>query len=145
MKSQENILKEINSNKELKRNINNNFYGQSEEERQTAFIDNAKRYIKAIKEGRVICNIASVSKSGMSRNIKFLECSGRKSNYHYSSFYSLFKSLGYASKDDNFRINGCGMDMIFHTNYTNIHNFKSLGLISAKQCSVLAQRTPSII
>jgi hypothetical protein len=39
------------------------------------FIRDSKRYINAIKEGRVICNIESVSRSGMSRKMKFLECS----------------------------------------------------------------------
>ena len=33
------------------------------------------RYIKASKEHRIICNIESVSSSGMSRVIKFLEIS----------------------------------------------------------------------
>jgi hypothetical protein len=111
------------------------------------FIDGAKRYIKAIKQGRMICNIDSVSRSGMSRNIKFLECSYTSFGYRYYTFYSLFKSLGFRDTGNRglFRIGGCGMDMIFHTNYTIIHKLYKLGFMSQKECDILAQKTPQVI
>ncbi len=120
-------------------------YGSSE---VSDFIRNAKRYIKAIKQGRVICNIESVSASGMSRTIKFLECSGSiKNGFSYLNFYTLFDNLGFTKvkNSQTFRVNGCGMDMIFHTNYTIIHDLQRLGFLSKKEASILAQKTPSVI
>lgn len=113
------------------------------------FIDNAKRYIKAIKENRMICSIGSVSKSGMSRTIKFVELakSDDSDRHHLYNFYQFFDVLGYTKiKDsDYFRIGGCGMDMIFYTNYSIIHNLKSIGLVSDDECKTLSQNTPSVI
>ena len=117
-----------------------------------SFIKEAKRYVKAIKEHRMICNIGKVSSSGMSRNIKFLEMAkcktyDKKTRYGLSNFYQFFNVMQYTPVKDSdyFRIGGCGMDMIFHTNYTIIHNLQYLGLISKKDCESLAQATPAII
>lgn len=113
------------------------------------FINNAKRYIKAIKENRMICSIGSVSKSGMSRNIKFVELtkSDTSDKHQLYNFYQFFDVLGYTKvkNSDYFRIGGCGMDMIFHTNYTIIHNLKSIGLVSVDECKTLSQNTPYVI
>jgi hypothetical protein len=113
------------------------------------FIDNAKRYIKAIKENRMICSIGSVSKSGMSRTIKFVELSKSDDSdrHHLYNFYEFFDVLGYTKikNSDYFRIGGCGMDMIFYTNYTIIHDLKRLGLVSDDECRTLSQNTPSVI
>ena len=120
-------------------------YGSSEID---IFTENAKRYIKAIKQGRVICNIEHVSTSGMSRNLKFIECSGNtKKGFRYLNFWSLFKNLGFSSpKNSNcFKISGCGMDMVFHTNYTIINNLHQLGFINKKECEILSQKTPTTI
>lgn len=111
------------------------------------FIYNAERYIKAIKEGRMLCKIASVSASGMSRNICFNEMNKSDNQYYIYNFYLFFCVLGYSKvKDtDYFRINGCGMDMIFHTNYSIIHQLHDLGFVDKADCTVLAQKTPHII
>ena len=114
---------------------------------EQVFTEHCKRYIKAIKQGRMICAIDRVSASGMSRNIKFLECAKGKDRYHYLTFWELFCILGYTNvkNTDTFRIGGCGMDMIFHTNYSIIHQLKRLGFITDKTCEVLAQKTPNVI
>ena len=111
------------------------------------FVDAAKRYIKAIKEGRIICNIDTVSSSGMSRTIKFLECSKGRNGYNYLNFYKFMIDLGFTpvKQKNTFRISGCGMDMIFHTNCTIINNLHRLGFINKKQCTELEQKTPSVI
>lgn len=145
MKKQERVLANIQSNKEIQKGISKlNYYS---EER---FIQDASLYIKAIKEGRMICSIPHVSKSGMSINIKFLECAKRyKSNtYNYNNFFAFFKALGFTEarqKDHSFTVGGCGMDMVFHTNYTIIHRLFSLGFINYYQCESLAQMTPTVI
>ena len=114
------------------------------------FLKNAKTYIKAIKENRMICNIGSVSNSGMSRTIKFMSCEKSNSTpkkYYYRNYWSFFKVLGYpeVKKSGYFRIQGCGMDMIFHTNYSIIHDLERLGFINKKECDNLAQQTPPVI
>lgn len=112
-------------------------------------IESGMRWVKAIKEERVICSIVSVSKSGMSRQMKFFECKkGKGTNrHHYLNFYSMFKSLGESMNRDNgcIRVHGCGMDMVFHTNYTTIHELHRLGFINKKECHLLQDKTPTCI
>lgn len=139
------LIERINSNKEIQKNFKKLSHYSAE-----SFIKDAKQYIKAIDGGRMICSIKSVSPSGMSRNIKFLSCEkGRMGGRSwYSNYFCLFISLGFTesrARDHYFTINGCGMDMIFHTNYTICHNLKNLGIITKKQCDALCQATPSII
>lgn len=137
----ETFSKRLQDNKEILKSAKNAYYFKDESELYKMLFDDCQRYIKAIKEYRMGCIIVSVSKSGMSRNIKFFE--GRKNGF--STFFNLFQSFGYSNKDDSFRVNGCGMDMIFHTNYSLIHNMCRLGLLSKKQCSKLAQQTPTVL
>jgi hypothetical protein len=109
------------------------------------FLTDAKDYINAIKSGRMFCIIESVSASGMSRVIKFHSFQGTTKHGYYRQYWCFFRVLGYtqAKNSDGFRINGCGMDMIFHTNYTIIHDLKKLGLITPEECGKLAQQTPT--
>jgi len=133
------VIKKIEANKELMKNINSlNHYNIEN------FIRDAKDYINAIKTGRMLSIIEHVSSSGMSRIIKFHSFQGGKGRGYYRQYSCLFIALGYkqAKGYEGFRINGCGMDMVFHTNYSIIHNLKRLGLINNEQCSHLAQQTP---
>ena len=137
------IIKNINQDKTLLKKINNESFYSIE-----SFIESANRYIKAIKEGRMICSIDTVSASGMSCTIKFLECSKGKDKFNYLNFFMFFKILDFTPANRHshyFRISGCGMDMIFHTNYTIIHKLTRLGFINNKQCQNLAQQTPNVI
>jgi len=114
------------------------------------FVSDAQSYIKAIREGRMINSIGSVSASGMSRTIKFLSCERYKdeANYNYRQYWAFFTALGHSearNKNGYFSISGCGMDMVFHTNYSIIHKLKSLSFITEDECRTLAQRTPTTI
>jgi hypothetical protein len=145
MTKKEGFLKELNSDrfKWLLKNIEKQDYYSVDQ-----FYNDCERYVKAIKDGRIICSIGSVSSSGMSRTIKFLECSKGRNRYNFMNFFSFFKALGYSdarSRDHYFKIQGCGMDMIFHSNYTNIHYMERLRIIGKKQCTDLAQQTPTVI
>ena len=142
MKKQDKILKAISENKDLQKNFKKLYSFTNEE-----FLNNAKRYIKAVKDGRMFCVIESVSASGMSRVLDFKEMNGnKKEGFRIYNFNALFVALGFQSvKNSGFRVNGCGMDMVFHTNYTIIHNLKNLGLISKDECNILAQKTPSVV
>jgi len=144
MKKQERILENINMDKEIMNYIKKENYHNLED-----FYNDASRYILAIKEGRMVNSIGSVAGSGMSRTIRFLSCEKRKvGGYGYMSYFSFFSALGYKAGGkygDYFRVNGCGMDMIFDTNYNIIHRLKGLGFINEKQCKVLSQMTPNTI
>jgi hypothetical protein len=144
MKKKERILKAITENREIQKGINKLTYFDD-----LAFYENAERYIKAIKENRIICNIESVSKSGMSRNIKFLECSINKDTKraNWLNFYAFFTSMNFerVKNSNSFRIHGCGMDMIFDTNYRIIHKLGNLGFLTKEEVRILAQNTPPII
>lgn len=130
----EKLVLAVNNDKSIVKNFPQYFEA-------TDFVSSAQSYIKAIKSGRMLCVIKSVSASGMSRVISFHSFEGTG----YRQYWSLFKALGY-SEDKNtqgFRIGGCGMDMVFATNYNIIHKLHSLGFITAKECATLAQKTPT--
>ena len=139
-----NLTANIEANKEILKGISKLNYYTVEN-----FISDAKDYIKAISEYRMLCVIEKVSSSGMSRNIKFHSCekTSRENKFYYRQYRCLFVALGYtAVKDaDSFRIGGCGMDMIFHTNYTIIHRLHRLEFITKEQCERLAQQTPVVL
>ena len=129
--------------KEIEKMVKGNEYYSSDD-----FIRDAKRYVKAIKEGRIICDIASVSRSGMSRKMKFLECHRNSStgNYQYLTFFGMYRALGYNPKRDGLiNISGCGMDMVFHTNYNVIYKLCFLRFITRDTRDHLCQQTPTVI
>lgn len=134
--------KDMELTTELKKRIaKNNYYSEEN------FIKDAQTYIEAIKQNRVIVSVANVSKSGMSRKLKVLAYEPNKETNagYYRQFLSMFEALGYKVKDYSFTVNGCGMDMIFHTNYSAMHTFKNIGLITKEECEILAQKTPQTI
>lgn len=144
MKNLQTILANIAKDKHLTKFIESEEYYSAED-----FIKDAQAYIKAIKDKRMLCTIESVSASGMSRVLKFNSCEKNKNTkeYYFRQYSFLFLGLGYTQQKNSygFRVNGCGMDMVFHTNYTNIHTFKRLGLLTDKECSKLAQMTPTYL
>lgn len=142
MKTKKEITEAVNGNKELTKSINKVSYYSVDQ-----FISDAERYILAIKEGRMCCVINSVSRSGMSRKIRFVECSKGKDRYNYMNFFAFFTALGFSRGKDSdfFIINGCGMDMIFHTNYTIIHRLCRLGFLTTEECEKVCQMTPPVL
>jgi hypothetical protein len=141
-------MNNINLSNEVKKAVAKNEYYSTDQ-----FINDAIKWVEAIKEGRVICTVASVSKSGMSRELKFLSCEPSKYNneqgenvrYSYRQYNIMLECLGFKfdRKSWAITVNGCGMDMIFNTNYTIMHNFKSMGIITESECSSYAQMTPT--
>lgn len=145
MKKTEKLILNVENDKEISKRINAMPYYEVER-----FVNDAEDYIKAIKEGRMINSIGHVSSSGMSRSIKFVSMEKSKHNkqFYVRNFFQLFKALGYTesrAREHYFTIGGCGMDMIFHTNYSIIHRLHRLGFINKEQCSKLAQMTPQTI
>lgn len=144
MKTKEEIIEALRNEPIMKKIKSINYYSIE------SFYDDAIRYIEAIREQRMINTIGSVSSSGMSRTIKFVEISKNESTgcYNVLNFWSFFKALGYKearNKDGYFSISGCGMDMIFHTNYTNIRDLYYYGFLTKEETDVLSQQTPRTI
>lgn len=129
------IIEKLKAKKEFQKNA----YYENYDNSIKHFVSDAKTYIKAIKENRMLCIIKSVSSSGMSRVISFHSF---EKNY-YRQYFCFFKTLGYSEVNEGFRIHGCGMDMIFNTNYNIIHKLHRLRLISKKECDILCQKTPT--
>lgn len=94
---------------------------------------NVERFIKALKEQRIVVSIPHVSSSGMSRIIRFREIGKYKSSgkYHYIiyQFDWFFEHLGYCYDKnwDGIKVGGCGMDMVFHTLYSVCGTLKHYG------------------
>jgi hypothetical protein len=112
------------------------------------FEKDVNSYVAAIRQRRMLCRIHSVSASGMSRTISFHSCEiGKDGNGWYRQYWSFFKAMGFTALRDKdyFRINGCGMDMVFDTNYRIIHNLGRLGYLDKKDVDDLAQMTPVVL
>jgi hypothetical protein len=78
------------------------------------------RIKNALLKGNFYAGVQSVSKSGMSRVIKL--------GYIYKNKFRSINDpqiLALACCDRNGRISGCGMDMLFHAQYTLFNNLHS--------------------
>jgi len=143
MTKKERIQKKITEKKNLQRFLAREKYATAE-----GLAHDCLRYASACRDGRLLCNIESVSASGMSRVLAFYEVAkldqplndGRK--FCLLNFHQLFRALGYTRSGDGFRVSGCGMDMVFATNYEIIHSLAALGAVSDAEAKKLAQITP---
>ena len=136
------VINQIMEDKDLKKNILTKGAGMQ------SFIEDAQDYILALKERRMLCVIQSVSSSGMSRNLSFYSCEKYEHHdgYYYRNYRALFKSLGYSeAKNGGFTIRGCGMDMVFHTNYSICSTLRQIGLLTAEEFGKLSQSTPPVL
>lgn len=133
-----------NFSNNLKNQICNNFYGETEQEKINEFIDTAKRYIKAVEERRLVTTIGKVAPSGLSRTVKFIEV---QKNVGTLNFYVFFKTLGFEQvKNSNyFRVHGCGMNMIFDTHYKIVMKLKNSNIIKDKRANKLINKSLTTI
>ena len=128
----------ITITKEIQKKIDNREYYNTE-----LFIKDCKQYIKAVESGRILYRVTHVSQSGMSRNISITSYEGTMSKGYYSSYYYMLEMLGFkfANKHSNdIKVSGCGMDMLFATNYDIINELFHMGFMSMAKCNTLAQR-----
>ena len=124
--------------KEIQKKIENKEYFNTE-----LFIKDCKQYIKAVESGRILYKVTHVSQSGMSRDISITSYEGIMSKGYYSSYYYMLEMLGFkfANKHSNdIKVSGCGMDMLFATNYDIIHSLYNMGFMNKTKCKTLAQR-----
>jgi hypothetical protein len=84
-------------------------------------LENIKNTYKAIIKGAIIADVVSVSKSGMSRRIKFYYIKNNKIIRATNAIsFLLNKAYNYNVNDEGLKVSGCGMDMVFHTLYNCI-------------------------
>ena len=142
MKKIERIQANIRANKDLIKRIENERYYSIE-----ALILDAKEYISDVKSGAMYCVIKSVSSSGMSRTMNFGSnrkgLGGRYRNRQYNYFLRMMGET--YTKDGYIRVNGCGMDMVFATNYNIIRELHRLGFVGIRERDELAQMTPIVL
>lgn len=141
MKKIERVKKNIENDKEIMKQLDKELYYNIND-----FISDVNVYIKAVKEGRILYHVGTVSKSGMSRTILIQSCERRsyngKTSYGYRQYIMMLKVTGYTvirGWHDTIRVYGCGMNMLFATNYNLIHKFYKLGFINKSQCEKLCQ------
>ena len=130
-------MQTINLTKEMIKRLESNEYYSKED-----FINDCKTYIKALKSGRLQYRVTNISKSGSSRDILISSFEGSMTKGYYRNYINMLEVLGlnFVSKySSEIRVKGCGMNMLFATNYNIIHTFKNIGLINNKQCETLAQ------
>ena len=140
MKKVERITKNIENNKELLKGL------KKVDMPIERFIDDAQTYLRAVKERRISYTVDTVSKSGMSRTLLITSCErwrwDGKIRYYYRQYNTMLQALGYSVKRgyrDSIKVSGCGMNMLFATNYNIVWSLHRLGFISRKQCNVLCQ------
>ena len=131
-------MKQIKLSQEVINNLKKENYYTEE-----AFINDAKTYIKAVKSCRIHYSVTQVSASGMSRNISIMSYEGSMSKGYYRNCFAMLRVMGYRSADKyshDIKVSGCGMNMLFATNYNIIHSFYRMGFINKTTCDTLAQR-----
>ena len=124
------------SKETIKRIKAQSFYSQED------FIKDCKTYIKAVQSGRILYTATHVSASGMNRNINIKSFEGNMTKGSHRNYYSMLKVLGYSFAKDShdIKVSGCGMDMLFATNYDIIHTLHRMKFISKAKCETLAQK-----
>ena len=140
MKKIERIARNIGKNKELMTRL------KKVDMPVEWFISDAQTYIRAVADRRISYAVDTVSKSGMSRTLIITSCERsrweNKVSYHYRHYNTMLQAMGYSVKRgyrDSIRVHGCGMNMLFATNYNIIWTLCRLGFISRKKCAVLCQ------
>ena len=132
----EKVVARIKNNKEIMRRLNKEAYCTPE-----ILAGDMQTYVNALRDGRVRYSVRSVSRSGMQRQIEIISCEKSDYGYWFRQYGRMFEMLGYRVNRDNLVVvNGCGMSMTFHINYSLMHTLCRLGLVSKAVCATLAQK-----
>ena len=126
----------IKLNTEILNKIEANEYYDEE-----SFISDCKSYIKAVQSGRILYTVTSVSQSGMSRTINISSYEGTMTKGYYRNYINMLETLGYKfNKNYDIKVRGCGMNMLFSTNYNIIYNLFNMGFITKAKRDSLSQK-----
>lgn len=92
---------------------------------------NAERFLKAVKEHRLLCSVKHVSRNGMSRIIGVYEIQHDDNGRPYLCQFNWFLGeIGFKYNDDYhaIRVGGCGMDMIYNLLYNAVDKLRYYGM-----------------
>lgn len=104
------------------------------------FEKDCNAYIEAVKSGRILYNVEHVSASGMSRKITIKSFEGTMEKGYYRNYFAMLEIFGYKmNKDYTITVKGCGMNMLFATNYDLINQMFKMELLDKETCDTLAQ------
>ena len=125
MKLTKTVIKRIEANK---------YYNQED------FVKDCKTYIKAVQANRALFRVTHVSTSGMSRNISITSFEGKMSKGYFRQYASMLEVMGF-NLTNRFEVkaSGCGMDMVWNTNYNIVNMIKSYGIITKKTSEKVSQ------
>ena len=108
---------------------------------EESFIKDCNIYIEAVKSGRVLYEVVSVSASGMSRKVIIRSFEGTMEKGFYRNYRQMLEIFGHKmNKDYSITVKGCGMNMLFATNYDLIGQMERLGFIDKELSDDLKQR-----
>ena len=120
--------------KEVLKNLTKNeFYTKDN------FYKDIESFITALQDGRLITEVISVSRSGMSRTIMIEAFEGDYKNGYYRNFIGMFHTLGDKVTDKGYiKVSGCGMDMVFSLKYQTLLSFENMGFLQKGEALKLA-------
>ena len=126
----------IELTKEVLKNLAKNEYYTEDD-----FSKDVKAFITAIQDGRLITEVISVSRSGMSRSIMVRAFEGDYENGYYRNFIGMFHTIGEkVTKEGCIKVSGCGMDMVFGLKYQTLLSFEDMGFLQKGEALKLAGR-----
>ncbi len=78
----------------------------------------------------------------MSRDIKITSCEKGEKNYYYREYSRMLEILGFSfnKRTWDLKVSGCGMNMLFATNYNIMRYLLNLKFINRKECAILEQK-----
>ena len=118
----------------IKRIEANKYYSEE------SFVKDCKTYIKAVQAGRALFRVTHVSTSGMSRNISITSFEGKMSKGYFRQYASMLEVMGFnLTNRFEVKVSGCGMDMVWNTNYNIVNMIKSYGIITKKTSAIVSQ------
>ena len=118
-------MKGIVLSKEVLKNLAKNEYYTKDN-----FYKDIESFITAIQDGRLITEVISVSRSGMSRDIMVKAFEGDYKNGYYRNFIGMFLTLGEkVTKEGYIKVSGCGMNMVFSLKNQTLLSFENMGFL----------------
>ena len=108
------------------------------------FKRDAARYVAAVKEGRLLCKIVSISRSGMSRTLEIFELAKCGDMFHPYGFCAFLEALGFTMTPhkDAIRIRGCGFDATYETHAHVVSALVTIGIITEAEAVSLRKIAP---
>ena len=118
-------MKGIVLSKEVLKNLSKNEYYTKDD-----FYKDIESFITALQDGRLITEVISVSRSGMSHTIMVEAFEGDYKNGYYRNFIGMFRTLGEkVTKEGYIKVSGYGINMVFSLKNQTLLSFENMGFL----------------